>query len=73
MQRRDLTSLSTKNKARNKYDTYKNDAFDAIACLYQNPEKDQFKFFITYRGKPTEELSKAFKTLNAPCKDIISL
>ena len=48
-------------------------SLDANACLYQIPEKDKFKFFITYRGKPTEELSKAFKKLNAPCRVIMTL
>ena len=31
-------------------------------------DKDKFKFFITFRGKPTEQLAKSFRKLNAPCK-----
>ena len=36
------------------------------------PEKDWFKFFITYRGKPTDQLAISFKKLNSPVKVIMT-
>ena len=36
-------------------------------------EKDKFKFFIAYRGHPTEKLVKSFKKMNAPCKFILTM
>ena len=35
-------------------------------------EKDKFRFFITYRGKPSDKLIKSFRKLNAPCKFILT-
>ena len=40
-------------------------------CLFVLEEKDKFMFCINYRGKPTEQLAKSFKKLNAPCKVIM--
>ena len=31
------------------------------------------RFFLTYRGKPTEQLAKSFRKLNAPCTLIMTL
>ena len=36
------------------------------------PEKDWFKFFVTYRGKPTDQLAMSFKKLNCPVKLIMT-
>ncbi len=46
-------------------------SFDSNAYLINMADKDKFTFFITYRGKPTEQLAKSFKKLNATCKIII--
>ena len=35
-------------------------------------EKDKLKFFVQYRGKPTEKLAMSFKRLNAPFKVIMT-
>ena len=40
-------------------------------CLFVLEEKDKYMFCINYRGKPTEQLAKSFKKLNAPCKLIM--
>ena len=48
-------------------------SMDSNACLNIIENKDKFKFFIQYRGKPTEQLAKSFKKLNAPCKVIMTL
>ena len=48
-------------------------SIDSNACLNQFNNKDKFKFFITYRGKPTEQLAKSFRKLNAPCILIMTL
>ena len=34
-------------------------------------EKDKYMFCINYEGKPTEQLAKSFKKLNAPSKVIM--
>ena len=49
-----------------------NDSLDSNACLYNMDEKDKFMFFVTYRGKPTEQLAKSFRKLNAPCRVIMT-
>ena len=49
-----------------------NVSMDSNACLDIVDEKDKFKFFLNYRGKPTENLAKSFKKLNAPCKLIMT-
>ena len=36
------------------------------------PEKDWFRFFVTYRGKPTDQLAMSFKKLNTPVKVIMT-
>ena len=46
-------------------------SFDTNACL-DIDEKEKFMFFISYRGKPTEQLAKSFRKLNAPCKLIMT-
>ena len=50
-----------------------NTSVDSNACMNQFDNKDKFKFFITYRGKPTEQLAKSLKKLNAPCNMIMTL
>ena len=47
------------------------ESLDSNAYLVNMADKDKFKFFITYRGKPTEQLAKSFKKLNAPCNIIM--
>ena len=47
-------------------------SLDPNACLNHVLDKDKFKFFITYRGKPTEQLAKSFRKLNAPCNVIMT-
>ena len=49
-----------------------NDSIDSNACLYNMDEKDKFMFFVTYRGKPTEQLAMSFRKLNAPCKIVMT-
>ena len=49
-----------------------NVSLDSNAWLNNMKEKDKFKFFINYRGKPTENLANAFRKLNAPCKVIMT-
>ena len=49
-----------------------NISLDPEACLYNMEEKDKFRFFVQYRGKPTEKLAMSFKRLNAPCKVIMT-
>ena len=46
-------------------------SLDSNACL-DIDEKEKFMFFISYRGKPTEQLAKSFRKLNAPCKLIMT-
>ena len=36
-------------------------------------DKDKFKFFANYRGKPTEKFIQSLYKLNAPCKFILTL
>ena len=50
-----------------------NVSLDSNACLNQFDNKDKFKLFINYRGKPTEQLAKSFHKLNAPCKVIMTM
>ena len=45
---------------------------DPNACLISMDRKDKFKFFLEYRGKPTDLLAKAFHKLNAPCTVIMT-
>ena len=45
---------------------------DPNACLISMDKKDKFKFFLEYRGKPTDLLAKAFHKLNAPCTVIMT-
>ena len=47
-------------------------SLDSNACLTTIRDKDKFKFFLCYRGKPTEQLAKSFKKMNAPCKLIMT-
>ena len=47
------------------------ESLDSNACLINMADKDKFKFFLTYRGKPTEQLAKSFRKLNAPCKMVM--
>ena len=47
-------------------------SLDSNACLNTVRDKDKFKFFVCYRGKPTEELAKSFRKMNAPCKIIMT-
>ena len=47
-------------------------SLDSNACLDLVNEKDKFLFFLAYRGKPTDLLSKSLKRLNAPCKTIMT-
>ena len=47
------------------------ESVDSNAYVIDMAEKDKFMFFITYRGKPTEQLAKSFKKLNAPCRIIM--
>ena len=47
-------------------------SIDSNAYLVQVANKDKFKFFINYRGKPTEQLARSFKKLNAPCNVIMT-
>ena len=47
-------------------------SLDSNACARVFDDKDKFKFFIAYRGKPTDVLAKSFKKLNAPCKLIMT-
>ena len=49
-----------------------NVSLDSNAWLNNMKEKDKFKFFISYRGNPTENLANAFRKLNAPCKIIMT-
>ena len=39
---------------------------DSNAYLGQMLDKDKFKFFTNYRGKPTDKFIKSFYKLNAP-------
>ena len=48
-------------------------SLDANACLQNFREKDKFKFFMNYRGKPTEKYVQSLKKLNAPCRIIMTL
>ena len=45
---------------------------DPNACLISMDKKDKFKFFLEYRGKPTDLLAKSFHKLNAPCTVIMT-
>ena len=45
---------------------------DVNACVHVVPENEKFRFFVLYRGKPTDMLAKQFKRLNAPCKVIMT-
>ena len=45
---------------------------DPNACTNVFADKDKFKLFINYRGKPTEQLAKSFRKLNAPCSIIMT-
>ena len=47
-------------------------SLDSNACANVVPEHEKYKFFLVYRGKPTENLAKSFKKLNAPCKVIMT-
>ena len=47
-------------------------SFESNACANVLPEHEKYKFFLVYRGKPTENLAKSFKKLNAPCKVIMT-
>ena len=47
-------------------------SFDSNAYLVQVANKDKFKFFVNYRGKPTEQLAKSLRKLNAPCSVIMT-
>ena len=47
-------------------------SLDSNAFLVQVHNKDKFKFFVNYRGKPTEQLAKSFRKLNAPCSVIMT-
>ena len=44
---------------------------DPNACVFSVPDKEKYMFFITYRGRPTDQLSKSFKKLNLPCRVIM--
>ena len=46
---------------------------DENACLLNVQEKDKFKFFLNYRGKPSEKFAQSLRKLNAPCKVIMTL
>ena len=47
-------------------------SLDSNACINFMDDKDKFKFFLEYRGKPSDLLTKSFKKLNAPCNVIMT-
>ena len=47
-------------------------SLDSNACLNVVSDRDKFKFSICYRGKPTEQLAKSFRKMNAPCQIIMT-
>ena len=68
-----ITKLVSDDPDLNRSDAHDLDvSVDSNACLNFVDEKDKFKFFLTYRGKPTENLAKSFRKLNAPCKVIMT-
>ena len=48
-------------------------SLDSNACIRVVPNHEKFKFFVNYRGKPTEQLTKSFKKLNLPCNVIMTM
>ena len=54
-------------------DSVLDNSLDQNAYLVNVPNKDKFKMFLTYRGKPTEQLAKSFRKLNVPCRIIMTL
>ena len=49
------------------------DVLDSNACFHNISEKDQFLFFLNFRGKPTEHFVSSLKKLNAPCRFVMTL
>ena len=48
-------------------------SIDPNAFLVNLREIDKFKFFMNYRGKPSEKFARSLRKLNAPCKIIMTL
>ena len=48
-------------------------SLDSNACIQNFREQDKFKFFMNFRGKPTEKFAMSLKKLNAPCRIIMTL
>ena len=46
--------------------------YDTLMCR-QILEKDKFKFFVNYRGKPTDKFVQSLYKLHAPCKVVLTL
>ena len=47
-------------------------SLDSNACLDIVSEKDKFRFYLSYRGKLSDQLANSFRKLNAPCKVIMT-
>ena len=43
-----------------------------LLCAKKILDKDKFKFFVNYRGKPTEKFAQSLHKLYAPCKIIMT-
>ena len=46
--------------------------YETLMCV-QILDKDKFKFFVNYRGKPTDKFVQSLYKLHAPCKVVLTL
>ena len=67
-------SVNEEIVSENEEDVSENDvSLDPNAYSVNLREKDKFKFFMNYRGKPSEKFARSLRKLNAPCKIIMTL
>ena len=67
------TSISEDNDNEDNESEENNSILDPNSCLHNISEKDKYRFFVKYRGKPTEHFAQSLRKLNAPLKVVMTL
>ena len=66
-------SISEDNESEVSESEENNSELDPNGCLHNISEKDKYRFFVNYRGKPTEHFAQSLRKLNAPLKVVMTL